>query len=141
MTLRRAAGVLVVAMSTGRVLMCLRSHFVTEPGVWAVPGGSVDYGETFREAAVREVHEETGYSGSMMVRGPVFVHRDHGLEFQTFLGFVPTQFDAAINWESTSYGWFDIARLPHPLHPGFERMLRVRGRQIAAEISRIRSGR
>jgi ADP-ribose pyrophosphatase len=48
----------VVVMRDGKVLLVQRGK---EPGLglWAVPGGMVDLGETAREAAAREAKEET----------------------------------------------------------------------------------
>jgi 8-oxo-dGTP pyrophosphatase MutT (NUDIX family) len=34
----------------------------SDNGLWALPGGAQDIGETTREAAIREVEEETGIS-------------------------------------------------------------------------------
>jgi ADP-ribose pyrophosphatase YjhB (NUDIX family) len=52
-------GVGVAIVDEGRILLVQRGH---EPGkgLWAVPGGKVDFGETLRAAAAREVFEETG---------------------------------------------------------------------------------
>lgn len=49
----------VITDGEGRVLLVKRGR---EPdrGSWSVPGGSVEPGETLRQAAVREVFEETG---------------------------------------------------------------------------------
>jgi ADP-ribose pyrophosphatase YjhB (NUDIX family) len=49
----------VVVDSEGRLLLVRRAH---EPslGLWSLPGGRVEPGETAREAAAREVLEETG---------------------------------------------------------------------------------
>jgi 8-oxo-dGTP pyrophosphatase MutT (NUDIX family) len=48
----------VVRDEDGKLLMIQRS----DNGLWALPGGAQDIGETTREAAVREIEEETGIS-------------------------------------------------------------------------------
>jgi len=52
-------GVGVIVVRDGRVLLVRRGR---EPGrgMWALPGGMVDLGETMRQAAAREALEETG---------------------------------------------------------------------------------
>ena len=37
-----------------------------KPGIWALPKGKIDPGESAAEAAVREVREETGVEGSLV---------------------------------------------------------------------------
>ena len=50
----------LVRHEDGRVLLIRRAPGSTKPGLWAIPAGYVDYGEDVREAARREMQEETG---------------------------------------------------------------------------------
>ncbi len=56
---RPVAGVGVVVIQDGQILLVERGRGANA-GMWAVPGGKVDYGESMRAAAAREVAEETG---------------------------------------------------------------------------------
>ena len=61
-TTTRAAARLVVVDVDGRVLL-LRYDDPPPMGVhWATPGGGIEPGETEREAALRELGEETGWT-------------------------------------------------------------------------------
>ncbi len=43
-----------------RLLLVKRAPGATQPGLWSIPAGYVDYGEEVRAAAARELREETG---------------------------------------------------------------------------------
>lgn len=54
---RPVAGLMVLARDPeGKILLVRRA----DSGSWALPGGTVEWGETFRTTAVRELREEAG---------------------------------------------------------------------------------
>lgn len=119
-----AANSLVVAVAVlvrdagGRLLMIRRS----DNGLWALPGGAQDIGETTREAAVREVREETGIpieitgvSGIYSDPRHVIAYDDGEVrqEFSIVLRGRPID-DGAVRTseESTEVAWVDPADVP-----------------------------
>lgn len=75
---RVAVGALV--LHEGRLLVVERGNPPAE-GVWALPGGGVELGETMAEACEREVLEETGVvvtAGKVVHSFDAIVHDDDG---------------------------------------------------------------
>jgi len=130
---RHAAGALLIAEDTGRVLLAQRSQLVDRPGLWALPGGGVEPGETPSEGALRELWEEVGWDGPVELY-PAGTRRASrgGATYHSFLGLVPTEFEPVLNWESSDAGWFDPEDLPSPIHPEVAPL-------VQRELGRIRS--
>ena len=57
----RVVPCIVLFNGEGKVLVLKRSSRKRFPGKWELPGGSLRFGESPREAACREVKEETGF--------------------------------------------------------------------------------
>jgi ADP-ribose pyrophosphatase YjhB (NUDIX family) len=50
----------------GRILLCRIAPSVLPGEIWTLPGGGLDFGEPPETAVIRELHEETGYTGHVI---------------------------------------------------------------------------
>ncbi len=78
-----AAGLIALDDERG-ILMIWRHRFMPDTWGWEVPGGAVDDGESFEEAARREFVEESGWAADGPVRLLSRHHPSVGLVHQTF---------------------------------------------------------
>jgi 8-oxo-dGTP pyrophosphatase MutT (NUDIX family) len=95
----------------GRVLLQRR----TDNGMWALPGGTMELGESIGDCAVRETREETGITveitgivGTYTNPGHVFAYDDGEVrqEFSICLSARPTGGTLRASDESYEVAWF-----------------------------------
>ncbi|RLI98177.1 MAG: hypothetical protein DRP00_02505 [Candidatus Aenigmatarchaeota archaeon] len=116
--MRPIVGVGVLIIKDGKVLLGKRNE---EPGknTWSLPGGKLEFGETFEVCAKREVKEETGLDVDDLefssLRNDRFEKQQFvtlGLEAGKFLG-EPKNKEEQI----TAWRWFDLNGLTDNLFP------------------------
>jgi 8-oxo-dGTP diphosphatase len=61
--IQRVAAYNVCVDADDRLLVCRLSDVTEAAGAWTLPGGGVEFGEHPEDAAIRELHEETGLAG------------------------------------------------------------------------------
>jgi ADP-ribose pyrophosphatase YjhB (NUDIX family) len=130
------AAAVFVQDDAGRVLMVQRS----DDGLWALPGGGMDIGETLGECAEREVLEVTGYQVHVVDVIGVYSDPKHIIAYSG--GEVRQQLvicfrallvsgDSRTDEEAPQLAWLDPVSLDElPMHPstrlrvhhGLERM-------------------
>lgn len=115
------------------ILLTRRSERVREPGRWCLPGGHVDRGEGWLQAAIRETKEEVGitivkpeffglYSEPELSVTEVEVQPGVRIQFlcAAFRLFVKDDAKVKPNDEVDDWDWFALDNLPDPMlksHP------------------------
>lgn len=105
--MRKLAASAVVVDPAGRVLLVRREH-EPEAGCWTVPGGRVEPSESLRDAAAREVLEETGLVVSVEQElGRLDLPTGSGdvYEMHDFLAFLVSG-ELAAGDDPSDVGWF-----------------------------------
>ena len=97
---------------TGEYLILRRSQQVSASGLWSFPGGKMEKGETVRQAALRELKEETGLEGEILEEADSFFE---GGQTDTYrISGVLARVDARkveLNHEHTEYAWIQLEEL------------------------------
>ncbi len=107
----------------GRVLLIQRSDDLT----WGLPGGHVESGETWSQAAIRECREETGWL--VRIVGIFGVYSNPKTQFHIYPNgkrahFMSVVFEAEVvekiaepSGESAAVEFFDVDELRNPMFP------------------------
>ena len=123
---RPKVGIGVIVVRGGKILIGerLSGHGA---GTFEIPGGHLEFGETFAEAALREVREETGLI-DLAVRGIVSLANDiaynkHYVSIGVCVDCHKGEPVAAEPTHSRNWRWYGVHELPEPLFPHSKRVI------------------
>ncbi len=106
----------MLVVKDNQILLVKRGPKYSEPNKWALPGGFLDRNETIEQAVLRELQEETGYSGKIIklfriVDNPQRRHEDRQ-NVSFFYLVKPLKKIGGSDDEIAGVKWFDLDNLP-----------------------------
>ncbi len=105
-----------IAVKNNKILLVKRGPNHVSPGKYGVPGGFVELNETTKDAALRELKEETGYEGKITRLVAVIDDPNRKNEDRQNISFI---YEIEVldktgehDDEIKSVHWFDVKNLP-----------------------------
>jgi len=124
----------VMILKEGKILLGKRHEdpekadsMLNGAGKWTMPGGKLDFGESFVDGAKREVKEETGLD--LKKTKVICLTEDmvEGAHFVT-VGLLAEDFEGEVKVmepdEITEWQWFNLEDLPSPMYFPSEKVLK-----------------
>lgn len=128
--LTKAAGIIPIAKSTGRILLNLRGDKMNSPNKFSCWGGYCAMGESPEENALREFKEESGFLGEIKLI-KIFIDDSptKKMTYTTFIGVIEDEFEPKIDQESLGWEWLTSGQLKSEeisdaLHPSFKKTVK-----------------
>lgn len=95
------------------------SSLLNGAGTWTMPGGKLEFGETFEEGAKRETMEETGITlknVDVICVNNDMVETAHFITIGLFSDAFEGKPQVLEPDEITEWHWFDLNQLPNPIY-------------------------
>lgn len=104
----------VVLINDHNRILLVKRRVAPKPGMWCLPGGFVESGETPEQAAVRELQEESGLTGR--INALIGVTTSPGSLYQSIMmvAYLVTSFSGSIiaGDDASDVAFFDPNHLP-----------------------------
>ncbi|MEM2121950.1 MAG: NUDIX hydrolase [Candidatus Woesearchaeota archaeon] len=106
--------VIGVIKKNNKFLLTKRRSSKTKWNKWQFPGGTIEFGETLKEALLREIKEEINCKVQIITKKPLTLElilpRDnfHGIFFVFLCQLKNQNCSIKINSEASDYGWFSL---------------------------------
>lgn len=103
---------LAVPNQEDKYLILKRSEQNSSSGEWVFPGGSIEENENSREAALRELKEETGLKGEIRREGSNYIGEGELGLWKIHPYYVKVEDrDVELNHEHSDYKWLTLEQL------------------------------
>jgi 8-oxo-dGTP diphosphatase len=129
-------GVGIVVLKNKTHILMHRRKSAHGKGYWGTGGGHLELGESLKQAALREFHEEAGKN--VIISEPRFLgvcnftelYPKHYVDISFVADWVSGQPDAGID-EVEQWQWFSLDELPEPIFPVVEKYIKaLKSKQI-----------